>query len=106
MSDKMMVKDIMDNLKLVCTCSSYPEQYDVFFNDRKVGYIRLRFGFLTVNYPDEYGRMIFQKEFDDDMKGSFDAEEAEEYLEKCKLAIVYAMVLESVGLEIGTLNVR
>jgi hypothetical protein len=51
--DKAWPKDReIDGLKLVCTCSACPEQYDVFDGDRQVGYLRLRHGWFRADCPD------------------------------------------------------
>lgn len=42
-------------LKLVLTCAACPEQYDAYLGGVKIGYLRLRHGFFTVDYlPGEY----------------------------------------------------
>lgn len=38
---------------------SCPEQYEIFFGDRQVAYIRLRFNRLTVDCPDVRGQEIY-----------------------------------------------
>ncbi len=40
----------MRRFKLVQTCGACPEQYDVYFEDRKVGYLRLRHGYFRAEY--------------------------------------------------------
>jgi hypothetical protein len=47
------------NITLRLTCSTCPEQYDAFIGDRKVGYLRLRWGEFRVDYPDCGGEMIY-----------------------------------------------
>ena len=39
----------MNNTNLIFkkTCTFSPEQYDVYYNDKQVGYIRLRWGHLS-----------------------------------------------------------
>lgn len=39
-------------LELKMTCSSFPEQYDVFKENKQVGYLRLRFGEFRVDCGD------------------------------------------------------
>ena len=46
---------------LVMTCECCPEQYDVYKNDEKVGYLRLRHGVFTVDCP--YGNTITDRCF-------------------------------------------
>ena len=62
-------------LRLVQTCSSHPEQYDVYAGRKLVGYLRLRGGVFRCDYPTHYadgGRTIYEAcphgdgEFDDD----------------------------------------
>jgi hypothetical protein len=65
---------IIQGLKFVLTCGACPEQYDVFYNGKQVGYIRLRWGTLRVDYPDVHGETVYSHSFDDGMKGCFDNE--------------------------------
>jgi len=79
-----------NEIKLEKTCDACPEQYDAFYKDRNVGYIRLRYGYFRVN--DFEGNTIFSKQFRDQMKGCFeDSEERERFLTKAKKAIAYAL---------------
>jgi len=81
-------------LKFICTCSICPEQYDVFADDGKmVGYVRLRFGSLTCNYPDVGGECIYQASIGSEWAGCFGTTEqqmehlsniADKILEKMK----------------------
>lgn len=41
-----------------------PEQYDVFYKGQQVGYVRYRFGNLTVEYPDAGMERAFERELD------------------------------------------
>lgn len=72
-------------LSLVLTCPGCPEQYDVFDGDKQVGYLRLRWGEFTVNYPDVRGEEIFSAEPDGD--GNFTDQERDYYLLKACHAI-------------------
>jgi hypothetical protein len=47
------------DIKLIKTCSVCPEQYEAYLGDRQVGYLRLRGGSFTVNYPDVGGLEIY-----------------------------------------------
>lgn len=38
---------------LVLTCGACPEQYDVYFGDENVGYLRLRHGWFFAEHMDE-----------------------------------------------------
>ncbi len=81
----MKIKD----LKSEKTCEACPEQYDVFYQDKQVGYIRLRWGEIRVDFPDCGGETIYKHSFEDSLKGCFETdEEAKLYLSKCKKAII------------------
>lgn len=59
-------------LNFKCTCDACPEQYDVFDNNEKiVGYVRLRWGSLTCEYPDVGGIDIYYADIGDGFTGSF-----------------------------------
>lgn len=51
---------IILGLRFVETCGACPEQYDVFLDDRQVGYVRLRHGYLSIRYPDVSGDEVYQ----------------------------------------------
>jgi hypothetical protein len=54
---------VIDGITLIETCSSCPEQYDAFDENKKqVGYLRLRHGNFTVECPDVWGKCIYEKE--------------------------------------------
>ncbi len=42
------------------TCSMFPEQYDVFRNSEKVGYLRLRGGWFYAESPDVDGVLVYE----------------------------------------------
>jgi len=76
----------IDGITLKLTCESCPEQYDA-FNDKNelVGYLRVRHGYFTVNYPNVSGKQVFSSEIDGD--GNFSNErEREVYL---KIAVIF-----------------
>jgi hypothetical protein len=75
----MIIKDL--NFKK--TCDACPEQYDVFKDGKQVGYVRLRWGNLTVESPDCGGELVYEHYFENDsFKGCFDStEERQKYLE-------------------------
>lgn len=50
---------IINGCTLVRTCYACPEQYDVFFQDFQIGYLRLRHGNFTANYPDHGGTIAY-----------------------------------------------
>jgi hypothetical protein len=63
-------------LNFVQTCFAFPEQYDVFNNEGAiVGYIRLRWGGLTCEYPDCGGELIYSTSVGDGLSGCFESEE-------------------------------
>ena len=79
----------MEKNKLVfkCTCRACPEQYDVFYNDKQVAYVRLRHGYLYCDVPDYNGDTIY--EANPQGEGCFwDNEEREYYLNIIKDKIV------------------
>lgn len=55
---------IFKGLKFVLISSCSPEQYDVYKKDKQVGYIRLRYGTVTLRYPDSEGDLIYGKSYD------------------------------------------
>jgi hypothetical protein len=62
-------------LTFECTCSAYPEQYDVFDdNNNLVGYVRLRWGILRCEYPDVGGKEIYYAYVGDSLCGFFENE--------------------------------
>ena len=69
--------------KLVMTSSAFPEQYDAFKDDKKVGYLRLRHGSFYVRCPD--GEMVFEAE--PEGQGEFEDHERAGYLDKAVNAI-------------------
>lgn len=83
----------IDGLVFVRTCAACPEQYDVFQKQNgelgtgTVGYVRLRYGHLSCDYPDVGGEVVYDCDFDDEWKGDMTSEEREEQLAKCAEAI-------------------
>ena len=73
---------LQTKLKFVKTCSACPEQYNVFLGDQQVGYVRLRWGTLRVDFPSHQhesgSKTIYRHYFEDSMKGCFD--DKKEYL--------------------------
>lgn len=67
-------------LDFVKTCSVCPEQYDVFNGKGKqVGYVRLRWGELTCEYPDVGGEYIYTTAIGDGYTGEFENQEQREH---------------------------
>ena len=72
---------IIKGLFFKCTCGACPEQYDVLNDDNEiVGYVRLRYGWLTCEYPDVGGECIYMAEIGDGCwTGIFENEEQRMY---------------------------
>jgi hypothetical protein len=82
-------------IELIQTCGACPEQYDAYINGEKVGYLRLRHGVFTVDYPDCGGKRLITEYPDGD--GIFTYDERDEYLTRAKQAILdaYKSTLEN-----------
>ena len=73
----------IDGLLFHKTCDMCPEQYDVYKGAKQVGYVRLRWGNLTVDFPDALDKLIYHKKFKEEYKGCFnDDNERMTYLKK------------------------
>ena len=73
-------------MKLIRTCEACPEQYDAFYKNELVGYLRLRHGTFTVSCPDVGGSPVYMTNTRGD--GSFwDEEEREKELKRACSAI-------------------
>lgn len=58
------------------TCGACPEQYDVEdSNGKQVGYVRLRWGVLSCQYPDVDGETIYTASIGDGFTGCFESDE-------------------------------
>lgn len=67
---------VIKGLDFFKTCFACPEQYDVFDeNENLVGYVRLRWGGLTCEYPDVGGEEIYYASVGDGWTGEFKSEE-------------------------------
>ena len=75
--------------KLVQTCGACPEAYDVYFNDEKVGYMRLRHGHFRAEYK---GETVYTAQPNGD--GIFEYDERNFYLNSACRAIKQAMERE------------
>lgn len=75
MSYKGILTATIRDLDFVQTCAACPEQYDVFDETGTiVGYVRLRWGNLTCEYPDCGGEVIYSATIGDGWSGCFDSE--------------------------------
>lgn len=77
---------IEEQIELVETCGACPEQYDAFLDKKQVGYLRLRHGSFTVDYPNAMGGTIYHAYPKGD--GMFHSEERDFYLTEAKKAII------------------
>ena len=77
------------DMELVKTCESFPEQYDVIYNDECIGYIRYRGGKLTCQ-PVKDGELLWLDlvcRIDDSFGGRIPDEKREGWLSECKMAL-------------------
>lgn len=72
-------------LRFKMTGMACPEQYDVFWGERQVAYVRLRHGSLTVRCPDVGGELVYEAEPEGD--GCFEKKERDQYLRRCAAAV-------------------
>ena len=72
-------------LDFILTSSACPEQLNVFEAGKQVGYLRLRHGHFTVEYPDVFGELLLEGNTIGD--GMFDDTERYEWLVKAADAI-------------------
>lgn len=87
-----MKKIPLEDINLVGTSTGFPEQYDAYYRDKQVGYLRLRHGSFTVAFPDCGYNIIYQGWPEGD--GEFETiEERTYYLEKAKEAIIEQLPL-------------
>lgn len=67
-------------LNFVKTCGACLEQYDVYNENHKiVGYVRLRWGRLSCEYPDVFGEEIYSVSIGDELTGCFENQEDRDY---------------------------
>jgi len=83
----------MSRIKLVQTCGACPEQYDVYIDGEKLGYMRLRHGYFRAEYC---GEVVFEGYPRGD--GCFDVEEKTLWLNRACSAIFEKHNLSSVPL--------
>lgn len=73
----------VNDLIFCLTCPGCPEQYEVYDSSgNQVGYVRLRFGYLRVDFPDCGGEVIYDHDFSDEWKGVFTADERKNFLKE------------------------
>ena len=76
----------VEGFVFIQTCGACPEQYDVYLNDKRVAYVRLRYGRLTAK--NSKGEEIYKALFNNGWKGAFrEIEERQYYFEKIIEAI-------------------
>lgn len=83
------------------TCMACPEQYDVWYNEQQIGYVRLRWGCLRADFPDVGGQEVYRAYIGNDgWRGCFTDDEERCY-HLCKIA--EALKAKKFELESGTL---
>ena len=70
----------LEGARVVMCCSACPEAYDVFLNEERIGYMRLRGGRFYAAHPDVGGRTVYEHQFDDSWQGWFSSEERAQHL--------------------------
>ena len=85
---------IINGYELQETCGACPEQYDVYKDGEICGYLRLRHGHFSVDYPDCGGETIYTASPNGD--GIFDEDEREFYLMEAVKAIEMARMINEV----------
>ncbi len=75
-------------LQLHQTCGCSPEQYDVYYKEEKIGYLRLRHGRFRAEYK---GKIVYSSDTYGD--GMFTDEERHGHLQAASKAILDAMPL-------------
>ncbi len=67
------VSGVIHGLKFECTSGACPEQYDVYAGKVQVGYVRLRYGALSLETPSCGGKELMEHEFDEALLGRFES---------------------------------
>jgi hypothetical protein len=75
----------IDGYRLVLTCGACPEQYDVFYQDEPIAYLRLRHGSFYASCPDHNGYVVYEASPNGD--GMFDEDERVRYLREAIKAV-------------------
>lgn len=68
-----------DEIELVCACDDSPQQFDAMYNGETIGYLRLRWGVLSVFKTKEDKSIVYRHEFEDAYKGGLEADECDEF---------------------------
>lgn len=85
---------IPEEIQLVQTCPECPEQYNAYiFRDQQVGYLRMRHGRFTVQYPNALGRKIYTARPTGD--GCFTDAERQFYLAAAKRHLIRSVARET-----------
>ena len=79
----------IEGLELILTCTSHPEQYDVYDSSGQVAYFRLRNGRFRAHVPDARGAIVYTDLTRGD--GLFDKNERQFHLEKAVDAVNEAL---------------
>lgn len=66
-------------MRLIKTCVSCPEQYDVYEGDQKVAYLRLRWGYFYASMKGPLGKGVYGVEIGGSLTGQFESEEQRQY---------------------------
>jgi hypothetical protein len=73
-------------MKIEQTCSAMPEQYNVYLDDKQIGYLRLRRGYFSAYYPDHKGEPVYGADTCGD--GEFEPHERQHFLDEAVAALL------------------
>jgi len=90
------------DLHLVLITDYFPEQYDVLYDGKTVGYLRLRWGNFTVTCPNVGGEVVLEAE--PDGHGCFEDDERPYYLDCALNAVMNWCNKNGVQPELGNKN--
>lgn len=85
------------DIRLEMTCRACPEQYDAFVGDKQVGYLRLRHGHFSVEFPDCGGEILYEASTIGD--GIFDDSERDNHIQRAKDAIAAKLGYPTRGIQ-------
>ena len=81
-------EEIRNEIVLDKTCCACPAQWDAYYSGEIVGYIRFRYGRMTVECPNVGGELVYSMQSEDGMQGAFySATEEKVFLSKALNAI-------------------